>query len=377
MSKDNNQSSSEKEKLEELKNQQTTLQQELEASNAYMNEMNNVLSIKKISSKLESDGSNTGITLKSAWPNICFESEINSKDTNLKKLISKYLNEDQKKDLPPFQDDLGDALSYLELFRQSKDLYDNDAHKCIALNLVNSIFPGSHFKNISDLLGFLEDHPLEKNLITALTDRACSKKNLPLKMPDFDTDELKDNEPNIPIGDNKIFNKIEEGLKKGRIVSIAYSADIFNNGISKTSKVDHGSTIIGDMKLCDEEYYILRNTWGKESCENKLSSFLSAKVKDQDKASIDKQFFVCIENAKKISLEKFLCNKITVQKEKNKCIENVSKEISIESEKCQQSFLRSASNIIDPNFYCDENGNYIVKKSLIKQTTGAYYFFKD
>lgn len=68
----------------------------------------------------------------------------------------------------------------------------------------------------------------------------------------------------------KIIEKVDELLSKGKPLTIVYSAELLSSGINFKGKPNHASTIIGREfnPLNGQCEYLIKNTWGKSSCEN-------------------------------------------------------------------------------------------------------------
>ncbi|MEI6080060.1 MAG: hypothetical protein WCQ53_05460, partial [bacterium] len=73
----------------------------------------------------------------------------------------------------------------------------------------------------------------------------------------------------------KDFSSIDEQLNKRIPVEITYNADVFYYGYMMTSSWDksgHSSVIVGKL---DTGEYIIRNSWGPESCEKILPGYMA------------------------------------------------------------------------------------------------------
>jgi len=146
----------------------------------------------------------------------------------------------------------------------------NAENLCEATEAAKSIFPKLSQKEISDVLESARKN--ENDAVDQLLKKACEKKKIDLPRP------VATSETVITAHDTGM-KEIQNLLKKGIPVGISYYPEVLSENpltYEKASKDGtHYSVLVGQRYNCDkgEPEYILRNSWGKSSCETGSATY--------------------------------------------------------------------------------------------------------
>jgi len=296
-----------------------------------------------------------GITkdaLEQAWPSMCLEAEVNSRDEEIKRVYDSYREMLENSSYTPnnFQDTLG----YLYSTRYSPDQID-----CSYFQFTKALFPRLPYENPSDFYKFISKLNVYDNIFDSLLKKSCSKKDFkpkPIiveeKIPHF-----------LPLNDNsKIFDHIDKGLVSGNIATISYRSNILNQeNLDKDDDTYHASTIVGSMNLCGEPFYVLRNTWGKYACKEKNRNYRSSKKRRKLRKQILNKKWDCIDRTRAEVDNQFpIC-------ENDLCLEQANALDSKLNAECDKIHMDEVNRKLEHPFFCDSNGNFIIKKSHLKK----------
>lgn len=291
---------------------------------------------------------------------LCYENELSSSDNGIKVYYRKNFEEFKKKKLFFYPHNLSDSLGYIA----TKKNINNE--NCILYDVVKEIMPDLPL-SFSDFDNIVKKMKKSDNIFEKIMLSSCAKKgNLPKKIPEMKT----------TIKEEKLDGAIDEALKNGKIAMIAYSSGIFS---ARGFGGQHASTIVGKVSLCNQPYYVLKNSWGNEACKKNRDQFLGLNSEYSKKYNaFYKEFSDCYNQNKKewSSKTNMFCQKQSA--EYKTCLNKYGEELEQKQSVCSSTFdkkKQSAASTIKTPFYCDDRGNYIVeKKHLLKGLSRVTYF---
>ena len=346
--------------------------------------------------------------IERTWPEICFESEVNSRDevhidtaSNNMEMLSDFT-------FTPVFPDLKSRMLYLELNRHS------DEYNCNNYLTAKTLFPNFPFQNSSEFFDFLNKFPIEENLFYGILQKSCDDKKITAKpkLKEVMINNIEDIE-GIPSKNENILNIIDSELNSGKIVAVNYLSDLLNKITPEDVQSHHASTVTGSLTICDEPYYILRNSWGRESCRSTSLDF-QTKTKPETTAAliqINKDHTDCQQKALETFKTKFPDCKNTFfggteagfgiggiglgigenktdldtdktgtglgngvafgfDKPSGQCIE-ARERITSEAD-CEKNYYNRKVKELSVPYFCDSNGNFIISKQQLKKgLTGA------
>jgi hypothetical protein len=163
-----------------------------------------------------------------------------------------------------------------ELFGDLNKLKINPNDKAATISSINGIFPKAKKRYLEKLIKKFSKKP-DFDILHRLTDKSCKNitaimsKNYPSPAPPT---VARINHANI----DELFTVIDERLKMGEPVYIAYDARLYFSPDDDSSSLDaisqsllhsHASTIVGRWYdfTSNESLYIIRNVWGAGACE--------------------------------------------------------------------------------------------------------------
>ncbi|MBU6376785.1 MAG: hypothetical protein KGQ59_12360, partial [Bdellovibrionales bacterium] len=192
---------------------------------------------------------------------------------------------------------------------------------------------------------------------------ACKEKKLPPR-PKIQTEHVNNLVWPLEKNNEKVVTLIESGLSKGEVVGISYHHSILDTDSregyrpAQFNEDRHASVILGDMKVCGEEYYILRNSWGSRMCKT-------------DRADFDRAFSnqaaseAFVKSLSDLEDQKARCDQITEGFDKK----GWSTESRYESLKkaCMEAVITERARRVNVPFFCDEQDNYVIRKDYLKR----------
>lgn len=336
--------------------------------------------IENFSSIFQSIGASLETIIKSNTENLCFEDEVDSRETNLKLLLEVSCNKSERILQKKLQlsNNLQDALSFLTYIDLSNEIFTNSRYQCTTLSLINSIFKGANIKNIEDLQNAIRQNINQDdtkstnfNLLSILTKKSCKEKILPPLPTPKRVNALGNSKiyTDKPISTDIVVNEIDIQLKKGNIPRITYSFDAaFGFKKPVPIKINHTSIITGNINICGDEYYVVRNSFGIAACNSELNNHLRRQLFEQklytaENALNDK----CYNDAEAKSRSSFECDTLKDISKKNECIVKREQAINSLNKQCNQDFFHSYSKKLKIPFFCNSRGDYIIKKEELKK----------
>ncbi len=283
--------------------------------------------------------------ISSVWPLICYESEVNSRDEFLAEVL------DAQYHSYSYYAESNTLLGLLNFL--SIEPYVDKPNYCVMSDISLSIFPGLSGSNV-DLYNVLLEVSKEPDLLYRLVKESCKDKKLG-QSPKIIS---KYTNGNFPISNNaEAISNIDLALSKGKLSMITYRSQLLDQeNLENTNEDDHASVIVGDGKICGEDFYILRNSWGKDACKDGQDTLQSTRD------SVQKTKKNCELQAKNEAEFKFKNCK------GNHCVKEKLKEKKRYYAECIES-----AGIVDMTFpkhlpyFCDEQGNYYIKKNYFKK----------
>ena len=312
-------------------------------------------------------GGNTSFrVIDTSWDRLCFESEVNSSDEHIKEI---YLQHHWL-----FENNFYRSKNAESFINQLLHIRYNPflGPHCGTYMLAKEIFPGMPFENPDDFHEFITKQRGREYLLDLILEKTCSGKNYGTK-PKVST-----NSKEILLSAlNKHLNvrtaslkTIDSALNKGKIVSISYNAHIFKRS-NKFILSNHQSTIVGNMSICGETYYIIRNSWGNKSCAIKMRKFSN---RDSEQSKNDSKLYSCYNEAANIAkvtnIQYSECTRV-------ECLEDREIIYQDELNECDKKYRAPYLEKIDHPFFCDPEGNYIVSGEHLKKGLFVAEFIDD
>lgn len=289
--------------------------------------------------------------LNKLWNNYCFESEVNSKDIEIKKVYTSYRDLLDQSSISP--DTLNTALGYIN----SENFEERST--CASFDLTKSIFASLPFQGPEEFKQFIDSADPQKSLVQQLLQKSCSPK-APPKKPEIVTAKVAT--VTVPMDDNQdVLTAIDKAIDSGQIASVGYNVNILLSP-ELNELGAHESTIIGKAKFCGEEAYVLRNTFGAEACHQFLNRYMKHA---REKLPVDMEFASCVLDMQEQSKQKFkncstgncLSSKGTFEQEKLLLC------LDIRDRNTDQQQLKVP-------YSCDDKGNFIISKNYFQK--GVY-----
>jgi len=202
---------------------------------------------------------------------ICFEKDVRS---------AAYVGEDDsfKKSLRSF---------FIDLY----SIKNNPSDKKDLVSIVNKMFPNIRKKYVeSQLKKFIKND--NNDALSKFTNKSCPDITKVVKNS-FNCETQSASLFFSTSGDvEKLFKAIDKKLENKEIVFIGYNALVYfydtetlkNNPFSYMSN-GHASTIVGRAYdfATNEMWYIIRNSWGSDSCEKNYKEFIMSSPAFRDK----------------------------------------------------------------------------------------------
>ncbi len=342
------------EEIKEITERFATTSQQLTQSGAPIT-ISSVYDIREIhvanpDNKYKVQGGQSQKLLGKLWDSYCLESEVSSKDLEIKKVYTDY--RDLLDDASITPDSINRALGYI-----NSDNFE-ERNSCASLAITQSIFQNLPFSSPEDFKSFIDSSDPQRSLVQQMLEKSCDPKSPPIK-PSIKSVGVE--KVSIPVQNNeKVLAAIDSALELGQIASVGYNVNILLTPNS-TELGAHESTIVGTAKLCGEDSYILRNTYGAESCKNFQARYLK---KAQEKLPVNMEFATCILDYQEKSAKKFSnCND-------NKCLSTKGNFEKEQLDSCLAIRDKFYSENIKLPYACDEKGNFIIPKTNLKN--GVY-----
>ena len=299
--------------------------------------------------------------LMNAWDNLCLDYEINTHDDAIIQTYLKHHTLFRDEFFKPIS--FSRAIDYLTFKQHNLDNY-NYGHYLIA----KTIFPNMPFKNAINYYRFTKNLNRSQNIFDELTKLTCNR-SFAFK-PEFNHFYKNTNSLNAySKGIN--FKLINSLLSKGEIVGIIHRVDMFNSE-NPTIEELHSTTIIGSMELCGEMYYIIRNSWGEQSCTNQMYIFeYSSTAKTKRYQNIVSDLSSCY---------------VSVMQEGNilypscmtvRCFEEEAQSLKEWRNICDEKYSYTNYQEYDPPFFCDPDGHHIVKEEYLKKEIHSAIFIAN
>ena len=276
------------------------------------------------------------------WGQLCLESELSHKSND--------------------QWDLMTALTEVASFVYSPQKSEEGCQQ--VMGIIEQICPGVEESGILQLVNMLvTPENVWTSPLRSLIVESCQNKDFlkEQKMPQVMNFEFPQ------ISKKELFERIDEQLSHGDIVGIDYVFEALIDGVEMPLGLNngHASSIVGKVSVCDEDYYILRNSYGQEACQ---SSYGLASTSREDRLLLEDMIYECAEKL----YDEFLVHtpaELLNQKLKNEkwgeFQEQCTLTIHLSSEKQKKTFL------------CDEKGNFIVPKELMSKALSGITVVHD
>lgn len=175
----------------------------------------------------------------------------------------------------------------------------NAENLCEATEAAKGIFPKLSQKEISDVLETSRKN--DNDAVDQLLKAACKKKKIELPRPVVTSET-------VITAHDKGMNAVQDLLKKGTPVGITYYPEVLSENpltYDKASKEGtHYSVLVGQRYNCDkgEPEYILRNSWGKSSCETGSAAYKSRFLANEAPYSCEDGYYIIPESQLKMGL---------------------------------------------------------------------------
>lgn len=308
-------------------------------------------------------GGSARMVIEKGMKKLCFESEISSQG------VDRLRRENTSKDsidVRPWDvfESINDALIYLNLDKLSNEA-EFDKENCQYLKVVNALFPGIFFKNVSELKAFLEK--LGESNVEEFFQASCSDKKIPKKPKIKEEFELSNYI--LKKKNKKIEAMIDGALKKGDVAVAYYHGNLLAGDKFAGLSLDaHASVITGSIDICGKNYYVLRNSWGKESCKAYQIEFEYQLSKNETyKNSTTKRQTCQIKAAQELARGKMVCKEQDML-----CLNKFVDLYSTAMDQCRDVFALETKDIPPSSLYCNAEGDFIIAKDhFLKGSFGA------
>lgn len=281
------------------------------------------------------------------WDSYCFENEVSSKDIGIKKIYTDY--RDLLDDASISPNTINSALGYINSQR------DEERNTCASLAVTQTVFQSLPFSGAEEFKQFLTSADPQRSLVQQLLEKSCSSKAPPIK-PSIKSTGVQSF--TLPIENNEeVLSAIDTAIGSGQIASVGYNVNILLTPDSNQLG-SHESTIVGSAKLCGEDAYILRNTYGTEACKSFLDKYMK---KAQEKLPLDMEYALCIASAQDKTRAKFKSCKT------DDCLSKQGNFEQQELSVCYDMRDKHLSEQVELPYACDEKGNFVIPKSNFKK----------
>lgn len=287
---------------------------------------------------------------------ICYETEVSSRDTALSLVYEKYRDLIGETNYQP--NNIEGALGYIMLNRYEQ----SDESNCISFEITKALFPGFQLANATELAQVISKMNITGNMFDELLKLSCAKKKLNIK-PNIKTSKI---DSTLPLEDNSaVIKHIDDAINSGNVISVAYRSQLLDREDLQDETSDyHASTIIGNINVCGEPYYILRNSWGKEACQKNAKEFIPS----ADKANLANSYTFQQGMCKSLANDNH--DEMLLQCKDDACIVKAHAKLSMDLNNCSRKFEIEVAKATSHPYFCDDDGNYLIKKTYL--TKGIY-----
>lgn len=298
-----------------------------------------------------------------SWNRICFESEVSSRDAAIKEIF-----QNQRE----LFSNLAFAPSSLEAvlgnFALKDGAEDNPQMSCSYYLMLSTMFPGLPFGNPQTMMEFFNQLDLQSDMFKEILNNSCAERSL---SPEPNITYSKVSHVHPIQGNDQLFATLDEALERGTVASINYRSDLFSrNDFATANRSDyHASAVVGKLNVCGEPHYIIRNSWGQDSCKNKQRNFRSTNFSNEEKSTYSRDSSVCRVEAERIYNQNITTCPPTGQQGLD-CRAEVLNAQSAFLQTCVESLDTKKYEDQNHQFFCDDQGNFIVSKDYLK---GAVY----
>lgn len=306
-------------------------------------------------------GGFTAQALNNSWPKICWESEVSSRDNRIKEIYEN--NRELFSSMAFTPDNLATVLGNIALV---EDAQSQPQSSCGYYQIMKSMFPGLPFRDSQTMMDFFTRLDLRSNMFRDILDESCGEKNLSTQPVAHST---KVNHEHPIQNNDHIFAKIDETLEKGDIAGISYRSSLFNKNdfASEERKDYHASVIVGKMKVCGEEHYIVRNSWGQDSCKTHQQYFQSTEFSMDEMVESMRAESVC--RVERDDFQNAEYPKCAGGEAGMTCREEILRESEMFYRACMTRIAVPKYEKQNHQFFCDKQGNFIVSKGYLKSAT--------
>ena len=291
----------------------------------------------------------------------CTESTAPSKDLISSERFQAFLKRHQMREsttLPELID-----LTLSKYLAQTEP--DSNLASCPVSEVASLFFPNAPFQDIQAILEQYSSHDLNTEPIDRLLEMNCQSVEWKGRSPKpIQVDE----DP------ESIFSTIDQQLDRGEIAGINYYPDIFHFGadrltqsIAAAKKTDHSShysTLVGKRWNCStgETDYLLRNSWGENSCNRDLNSYRSV---EDDSPELQKILAECDSCDRQCAIAHSEWFRTTTTRDEATLVQqgNRYNECTLT---CTQRRNKQLLELNRPSFTCDQ-GYYVVPASVLKK----------
>ncbi|MBU6375105.1 MAG: hypothetical protein KGQ59_03845 [Bdellovibrionales bacterium] len=280
----------------------------------------------------------TDEAIRRTWPDgasgnqICFETEVSSRDNGLRQGLA-GINPVTGRTF-----NLEAALGTMAVAAYTRSTEDH----CRFVRVADQVLPSATQSQIQELLFQLNgDRSEVLNPFDSILSQACRSKTGLTESPKMMIQRVSAMIQPLDAVNQPVINGIDTALSLGQISEVSYRATILSRGgaIGSDGNDFHSSVIIGSAKVCGKDYYVLRNSYGKDQCNNQRNQFTQ-------KGAFGEQGEELTQDLLKLDQEKKQCE----AEQSAECYERVS--------------LRRAQRV-DVPYFCDSEGNYVIRKEYM------------
>jgi hypothetical protein len=353
---------------EEIRRRQNTIEGYLDLIETLQDQINEIDGSSL--DDLVPSGGFTSQALNNSWPKVCWESEVSSRDARIKEIYEQERELFSSMAFTP--NNLAAVLGNIALV---EDAQSQPQAACGYYHVFKSMFPGLPFNDSNTMMDFFTRLDLRSNMFDDILDQSCEEKSLPTR-PVAHSITVNHTHP-IQNNNDDVFAKIDETLEKGDIAGISYRSSLFskNDFASEESSDYHASVLVGKMNVCGEEHYILRNSWGQDSCERNQRHFQSTEITPEESQQVRRDESVCrVERESFLNIESPKC---PGGEAGLSCREELLNESNMFYGSCMRTIAAEKYEKQNHQYFCDDDGNFIVSKDYLKSATYSVDFISN
>ena len=297
---------------------------------------------------------------KKHFRHLCFESEVDSRHEKIKDLYMKYKWIFQNDLYKPVN--LNKSLDYLQYKQHQFEENHDDTFR-----IAKAIFSQMPFENSNDFYNFITNLDPHENIIDELLKNTCHNIDY---VPEFET-RVKNifTRIRVHIGEFDI-KELDSILNKNKIALVTYDPIIFKNDQSSYDMDSHISSVVGSMNICEDPYYIVRNSWGEKSCSVHRYDYIHTSNNSNVRENVRKLSSCHDEGHRRVNHLYPECTAV-------ECIEKRYTALQELKKTCEEKFNKKILEEMNHPFFCDLAGNFIISGKQFKKAISSASYIRN